>query len=117
MLDTCDICSNAKYIYSRDCFEDCAAFDDTVAKGTTSFGRTCVQGTFCEDGQFEGSRETCSCASDCGRCLWPEDGGDTLCTRCVNGKFLYDGTCYEDCDSFPGTRPAGRGPEGQECVQ
>ena len=61
-----------------------------------------------------GCADVSKCPSNCNTCLLDESSA--FCLVCAHGKYLHNGECHTDCNSFGGTTPTGDELTGRECA-
>lgn len=62
---------------------------------------------------FEGTTSSCTCTENCFGCINTVFG--TECQTCSSSKYLFNGTCHDDCSAFPNTVMTGDNEFGRIC--
>ena len=106
--ETCKRCRDGYNLLNNECVKECPA--NMASTGTSTFGRQCVVPFTCKSNKAVGMNLVCKCAepneefpkrtkAKCNTCECEAGGYCEKCTKCNNGKFLYQGACEDNCDN------------------
>eukprot|EP00056_Hartaetosiga_gracilis_P011825 m.182498 g.182498 ORF g.182498 m.182498 type:complete len:260 (-) comp13591_c0_seq7:771-1550(-) len=88
----------------------------TTTTMTSTTTTTTLATRTCTGGQFSDDSSMCDCGdANCFSCDIAS-GEDPVCSLCSNSKYLYEGSCNDDCDSFRDTFPRGSVTFGRTCI-
>eukprot|EP00041_Stephanoeca_diplocostata_P032877 m.1067301 g.1067301 ORF g.1067301 m.1067301 type:complete len:2652 (+) comp24222_c0_seq2:51-8006(+) len=111
--DICTKCRNGFYLLGTTCHASCPA--NMTHVGISTFNRYCAPAPFnCVSNRvtIDGETQVCKCPQynvmdsplgNCHNCTFQPGGFGGWCNTCRNSKFLYNGTCSDDCSAAPST--------------
>eukprot|EP00041_Stephanoeca_diplocostata_P012116 m.202174 g.202174 ORF g.202174 m.202174 type:complete len:396 (+) comp18819_c0_seq1:448-1635(+) len=109
--ETCSKCRNGYYLYNSSCVATCPASMAYV--GISAFNRYCAPAPFhCVSNRvtIDGRSQVCKCPEqdvldsplgNCHNCTFLPRRFGGQCNTCRNSKFLYNGSCLDDCSTVP----------------
>eukprot|EP00040_Diaphanoeca_grandis_P036592 m.233717 g.233717 ORF g.233717 m.233717 type:complete len:1181 (+) comp33646_c1_seq3:143-3685(+) len=116
--EKCTKCQNEQFLNltSLECQATCDPAANLVSYDVKPVGRTCREPFICAL-KLDEAGVGCRCpksvgGANCQVCDWRLGG--TVCTRCDNRKFLYNGVCGDTC---PFGKKDGRAKAGRECIE
>ena len=88
----CSKCMDSRYLHEGVCVDTCPA--GTVGTGRGRFSRLCIP-------------QNAQCIEQRGNCRFCT-GDSQQCTKCMNSRYLHDGTCHRACPEGTVGRGLGR---------
>eukprot|EP00040_Diaphanoeca_grandis_P004922 m.30603 g.30603 ORF g.30603 m.30603 type:complete len:397 (-) comp16315_c0_seq1:415-1605(-) len=107
--DVCKKCRNGRYLLDGACVKTCPS--SMAMSGIASVGRQCRVPFTCRGNKQLGKDGfKCKCAtesntggSNCHQCEHEAGGHGQKCTRCSDGKYLFDHVCHDNCTRVAAT--------------
>lgn len=108
--EECQRCRDGFYLSANGtCTEGCDP--DKTLSGANMFGRRCMDPFTCRSNRVMNYSDSrgCKCPnsentrmdSNCHTCDFNAGEFGQRCTKCRNRKYLYNDTCYDNCNAFP----------------